>query len=156
MANTGSDNSRLQKIGGLYYHVLDESGERIGVPLKASEFLLKPTLSRLEEHFALSQTQREASRERLHTVIDWSLAGQAPDWEGWRNGLERDGVSVIVTKSQADPAEHLYFIDHRTQSVFSAHTLGAHYTLDAIRQRCQPDERLSQYEIPSQHLKISL
>jgi Relaxase/Mobilisation nuclease domain len=156
VANTGSENSKLQKVGGLYYHVLDENGERIGVPLKASEFLLKPTLSRLEEHFALSQAQRETSRERLHAVVDWSLAGRPPSWTGWRDELERDGVSVIVNKSRADLTEHLYFIDHKTKSAFSAESLGDHYTLNAIRERCRPEEKLVQEEIPSQRLKISL
>jgi len=155
-ANTGSENSQLQKMGGLYYHVLDESGERIGVPLKASAFLLKPTLNRLEEHFSLNQSLRESSRERLHTVIDWSFAGQAPDWTGLRDDLERDGVSVVISKSQADSAEHLYFIDHRTKSAFSGESLGNRYTLDVIRERCRPEERLIEEEIHSQRLKISL
>jgi hypothetical protein len=83
--------------------------------LKASEFLLKPTLTRLEEHFLLSQPLREA-----------------------------------------DSAEHLYFIDHRTKSAFSGESLGRSYTLDAIRERCQPEERLIEEEIPSQRLKINL
>jgi hypothetical protein len=155
-ANTGSENSQLQKMGGLYYHVLGESGERIGVPLKASAFLLRPTLNRLEEHFSLNQSLRESSRERLHTVIDWSFAGQAPDWEGWRNSLKRDGISIVINKSQADSAEHLYFIDHRTKSAFLGESLGDRYTLDAIRVRCRPEERLIEEEIPSQRLKISL
>jgi Relaxase/Mobilisation nuclease domain len=155
-ANRGSEHSMLQKVGGLYYHVLNEGGEKIGVPLKAGEFLLKPTLHRLEEHFALSQSQREASRERLHAVIDWSLAGQAPDWNRWREDLERDGISVVVSKSKTDSEEHLYFIDHRTKSAFSAESLAPHYTLHAIRERCRPEERLVQEEIPSQRLKISL
>jgi hypothetical protein len=156
VANPGSENSHLQKLGGLYYHVLDENGERIGVPLKASEFLLKPTLNRLEENFSLNQSLRESSRERLQTVIDWSLAGQATDWTGWRDDLERDGVSVVISKSRVDSAEHLYFIDHKTKSAFSGESLGDRYTLDAIRERCRPEERLIEEEIPSQRLKIGL
>ena len=155
-ANTGNENSWLQKVGGLYYHALDENGERIGVPLKASGFLLKPTLSRLEENFSLNQSLRESSRERLQTVLDWSFAGQAPDWIAWRDGLERDGISVVVSKSRADSAEHLYFIDHKTKSAFSGESLGDQYTLNAIRERCRPEERLIEEEIPSQRLKINL
>jgi len=155
-ANTGSENSWLQKVGGLYYHALDGNGDRIGVPLKASGFLLKPTLNRLEENFSLNQSLRESSRERLHTVLDWSFAGQAPDWTGWRQGLERDGISVVINKSQADSAEHLYFIDHRTKSAFSGESLGRSYTLNAIRERCRPEEKLIEDEIPTQRLKINL
>jgi hypothetical protein len=155
-ANTGNENSWLQTVGGLYYHALDENGERIGVPLKASGFFLKPTLNRLVENFSLNQSLRESSRERLQTVIDWSLAGQALDWEGWRNGLEREGISVVVSKSRADSTEHLYFIDHKTKSAFSAESLGDHYTLNAIRERCRPEEKLIEEEIPTQRLKIGL
>jgi len=156
LANPGSENSRLHKMGGLYYHVLSENGEIIGSPIKASAFLLKPTLSRLEERFSLNQSLRETSRERLHTVLDWSFAGQTPDWEGWRNGLEREGISVVISKSRADSAEHLYFIDHRTKSAFSGESLGDHYTLNAIREHCRPEERLIEEEIPVQRLKINL
>jgi hypothetical protein len=155
-ANTGSENSWLQKVGGLYYHALDENGERIGVPLKASAFLLKPTLTRLEERFSLNQSLRESSREHLHMVIDWSLAGQAPDWREWRDSLERDGISIVISKSQTDSTEHLYFIDHRTKSAFSGESLGDRYTLNAIRERCRPEERLTEEEIPTQRLKINL
>ena len=154
--NTGGVNSRLRQMGGLHYHALDEHGRYTGVPIKASAFLLKPTLTRLEENFSLNQSLRESSREHLQTVLDWSFAGQAPDWEGWRNGLEREGISVVVSKSRADSAEHLYFIDHKTKSAFSGETLGDHYTLNAIRERCRPEERLTHEEIPSQRLKINV
>jgi hypothetical protein len=156
VANPGSEHSRLHKMGGLYYHVLDENSTIIGAPIKASAFLLKPTLNRLEERFSLNQSLRESSRERLHSVIDWSFAGVAPDWNRWQDGLERDGISVVINKSRADSAEHLYFIDHKTKSAFSGESLGDRYTLNAIRERCRPEERLIEEQIPSQRLKISL
>ena len=45
MADRGTENSIVYQKKGLYYRVLDESGNKIGVPVKASLFHQKPTLS---------------------------------------------------------------------------------------------------------------
>src|ERR1035438_4637320 len=52
MADQGSENSRTYKNGGLVYRVLDEKGQKIGAPIKASDIYNKPTLRTLKERFA--------------------------------------------------------------------------------------------------------
>ena len=156
-ANTGEENSRLRQIGGLLYHALDEDGKKIGVPLKASGFLIKPTLNRLEERFALNQSSlRETAGEHIRTAIEWAFAGQPPDWPRLQDGLEHDGIGMIVTRSKADSKEHLYFIDHSNKIAVSGENLGAQFSLDAIRERCSAAEQLKEEESLNQHLKLSL
>ncbi len=44
MADRGSESSRIYQHEGLLYRILDEQGNNIGVPIKASSFYNKPTL----------------------------------------------------------------------------------------------------------------
>lgn len=42
-ADRGSEDSRIYKMGGLQYRVLNDEGISVGVPIKASHFYNKPT-----------------------------------------------------------------------------------------------------------------
>ena len=55
IADRGNENSRVYQNNGLTYRILDEHGEKVGAPIKASDFYNKPTLKFLEERFALNE-----------------------------------------------------------------------------------------------------
>ena len=48
-ADPGTETSRIHQHQGLLYQIVDERGNRVGVPIKASDFHNKPTLKYLEE-----------------------------------------------------------------------------------------------------------
>jgi hypothetical protein len=54
VADRGTENSRIFQNRGLVYSILNESGEKVGVPIKASDFYSHPTLKFLEERFILN------------------------------------------------------------------------------------------------------
>jgi hypothetical protein len=145
-ANPGEEHSRLRQLNGLLYHALDESGKRIGIPLKASSFLLKPTLKKLEQRFAANQTHREAAAETLRTTIDWTLAGELPDWNKLKTDLDQNGVTLVMSRPVNDSKDHLYFIDHNTKTVFDANILGKQYDLQSLQERCSPNRQTGQQE----------
>jgi hypothetical protein len=156
-ANSGEEHSKLRQLHGLLYHALDESGNRIGVPLKASSFLLKPTLKKLEQRFAENQTHREAAAETLRTNIDWILAGEKPDWNKLKADLDQNGISLVVSRSAKDSKDHLYFIDHNNKTVFNASTLGKQYDLQSLQERCAPTRQTQQQEETQIHqIKLRL
>ncbi len=51
LADRGGEGSRVYQNQGLLYRILDEKGNAIGVPIKASSFHNKPTLKYVEERF---------------------------------------------------------------------------------------------------------
>jgi hypothetical protein len=156
-ANPGDENSKLRQLHGLLYHALDESGNRIGVPLKASSFLLKPTLKRLEQRFAANQSQRESAAETLRTTLEWTLAGERPDWNKLKTDLDEKGVSLVMSRSRNDSKDHLYFIDHNNKAVFEASTLGKQYNLQSLQERCAPTRQTQQQEETQiQQIKLKL
>lgn len=145
-ANPGEEQSRLRQRHGLLYHALDDSGNRIGVSLKASSFLVKPTLSRLEQRFIDSVARRESVAKTLRNTIDWTLAGEKPDWSGLKKDLNEKGVALIMSPSVQDHKSRLYFIDHNQKAVFDAELLGKAYNLQSLQHRCAPTVQPNQQE----------
>ena len=154
-ANAGQESSRLRQAGGLLYHALDEDGKRIGVPIKASLFLLKPTLKHLEQRFAMSQVQRERSRERIHLAVDWALAGRAPNWEEFRKRLEKDGISLVADKN-GEGSGSAFFVDHVEKAAFADKGLGREFSLDVLRNKCAPAEQVTEDLLLQQRLNFRI
>jgi hypothetical protein len=155
-ANPGVENSRLHKVGGLLYHGLDENGKRVGMPIKASDFLLKPTLKHLRERFSLNRELREGSADRIKTNIEWSFAGMPPDWKGLLENLERQGISVVIMETGSGSAGNLFFIDHIGKSVLAGEAMSDAYSLSELQKRCLQDEIPDIQEIQKQHLNLHL
>lgn len=154
-ANPGSENSRLHRLGGLLYHALDRDGNRVGVPIRASVFAVKPTLKRLEERFELNKEIRKESRERLHSAIEWALAGRAPDWRQFTERLDKEGISVVTDRK--DERERVFFVDHTHKSAFAGESLGKNYEVASLRNRCAPEQqKLAEEQIQKQHLNLHL
>jgi hypothetical protein len=154
-ANPGREGTQLRKVGGLLYHALDEDGNRIGVPIKASLFLLKPTLKHLEQRFVAGQVQRERSRERIHLAVDWALAGRAPNWEEFSQRLEKDGISLVTNKSE-EGGGAAFFVDHVGKAAFSGKSLGRDYSLDVLRNKCVQVELVTEEQLLQQRLNFKL
>lgn len=127
-----------ERRGLLYYPVLP-NGKDGRTVFKASSFPSQPTLPRLEERFAENLALREENRRRLTGTIDYALAGQTLSFDAFKQDLGRQQVSVVTPRSEAG-GQRIWFVDHRTQSVFEGAVLGARYTAAMIRQRCLPDE----------------
>jgi hypothetical protein len=154
-ASRGKETSRLYQYRGLLYHALDENGKSIGKGIKASSFFLKPTLNKLEEKFALNRSLRQEQRERLTTAIDWTMAGRPPDWQEFKNALEKDNISVVVQEEKKGDPESIYFVDHQAKAVFSGEGLGDPYSYHAIRERCAQEQVQEQEELTHRlHLRL--
>jgi hypothetical protein len=66
IADPGKDGSLLQKRHGLIYSILDTNGNKVGMPLKASTFPMKPTLNFLDKKYAQNEPLRIPHKKRIH------------------------------------------------------------------------------------------
>lgn len=144
-ADRGRESSRVYQNRGLLYHAVDEEGKQVGKSIKASDFLLKPTLDMLEGKFALYSSQREEWQQRMTTAIDWTLAGQAPDWQGFKDNLESEGINVVV-QTDKEGRGSVFFVDHEEKCVFAGESLGRDYGLHVLRERCIPEREAMEEE----------
>jgi len=137
-AERGPEGSEMHRRGGLVYSLLDQSGERIGVPIKASSLPGKPTLSRLEEKFEGNKVRRKPSKEPLASAIRKVLNGKPDSQEAFIRELAKERVSVIFRENGQGFTYGVTFIDHRHKTVFNGSTLGKDFSAKALTSQFSP------------------
>ncbi|HQS22899.1 MAG: relaxase [Sphingobacteriia bacterium 24-36-13] len=153
MADRGSENSRIFKGGGLVYRILDDIGNPIGVPIKASDFYNKPTLKFLEDKCGPNHAKRIPFKVRVKNEIDKALIGKPPTLDELMKKLERQGIHTALRKSDSGLLYGITYVDHQTKCVFNGSVLGKQYSAKAIQERCQATETIHPALLPQVKLK---
>jgi hypothetical protein len=100
MADRGKEDSLMFQRRGLVYSILDEKGNRVGVPIKASLFYSKPTLKFLEERFKINHSEKEQYKAKIKNVIDLAFVGQPGlPLENLIKVLERGGIHTVLRQN---------------------------------------------------------
>jgi Relaxase/Mobilisation nuclease domain len=137
MADRGSENSRIYKNNGLAYRLLDAKGNRVGVPIKASDFYNTPTLKFLNERFVVNEKERQPHKVRVKNTIDLLLLKQSGiGLDGLIKALEKESIQTVLRQNQEGIIYGITYIDHRTKSVFNGSALGKPYSANGIQERC--------------------
>lgn len=137
VADRGSENSRVYKTNGLTYRLLDAKDNKVGVPIKASDFYNKPTLKFLEKKFVVNEKERQPNKARVKNTIDLLLMKQpATDLQGLVKALEKESIQTVLRQNQQGVIYGITYIDHRTKSVFNGSALGKPYSANGIQERC--------------------
>jgi len=137
VADRGAESSRINQNNGLVYRILNERGEKVGVPIKASDFYNKPTLSFLQEQFKLNEPQKAIHKSRLKNAIDFALLKKDNQTlKSLVTALGRDGINIILRENEQGFIYGLTYVDHRTKCVFNGSDLGKSYSAKAIMERC--------------------
>jgi len=137
MADTGGENSRVNKFEGLVFRMLDEAGNKVGVPIKASDFHSKPTLKRLRESFKKNAAGREGLKKNLKTSIDLALLDGKLGLDGLIAELKGKGIDVVVRRGAGAVIYGMTYVDHQKQIVFNGSELGKAYSAKAVLDRCR-------------------
>lgn len=139
MADRGGENSRVFKSGGLVYRVLDEQGNPIGVPIKASDIYSKPILKSLEAKYAGNEAERLPHKARVKNVIDMALLSkQGLAIEKLVEALKKQGIDTVLRRNEDGLLYGITYVDHNTKCVFNGSALGKAYSAKAIQERCFP------------------
>jgi hypothetical protein len=133
MADTGTENSRVFKNNGLLYHILDNSGKPVGVPIKASSFYNKPTLKFLQERFVSNSKDKLQYKTRVKNTIEFAL--RRPSTTGLPeliSALEKEGIHTILRQNKDKVVYGITYIDHKDKCVFNGSDLGKSYSAKGI------------------------
>lgn len=137
MADRGSENSRIYKNNGLTYRLLDIDGNKVGVPIKASDFHNKPTLKFLDERFVLNEKERQPHKVRVKNTIDLLLIKNSNmNIVGLIKALEKESIQTVLRQNNEGVIYGVTYIDHRTKSVFNGSALGKQYSANGLQERC--------------------
>jgi hypothetical protein len=157
MADRCRETSRVYQNNGLLYRILDEQGQSVGVPIKASSFYNKPTLSFLEERFKANAPLKQPLKRRVKNAIDlYFLKQKQPSLEGLIKALENEGINTVSRKSDEGYLYGITYIDHKNKVVFNGSDLGKDYSAKRISERCAADTSAEKLKtIPTDRKEVS-
>lgn len=143
VADSGKPGTRLNDKGGLIYQVLDDKGERIGVPIKASSIYSQPTLKHLEEKFSKDAANRRYQKAMLKNTIDKTLQlNPAIGKESFIGKMKQEKVDVIFRENSKGKIFGLTFVDHKNKAVFKGSDVAEHYSASKLLNRLEPGNKL--------------
>lgn len=139
LADRGEKGSRIYRSGGLTYRILDEKGNKIGIPIKASSFYNKPTLTFLESRFGINEAARQLHKTKVKNAVDLALLkNNKHTLQTLATALEKEGIHTTIRRNEEGVVYGVTYVDHRTKCVFNGSDLGKEYSAKGIQDRCRP------------------
>jgi len=141
MADRGHPSGRIYRQEGLLYRILDEKGQKIGIPIKASSIYNKPTIKNLQLRFPENETSRQAHKQRVKNAIDLTLLKETihsvTDME---KALLKERIQLVVRQNDKGIIYGMTYVDHQTKCVFNGSDLGKPYSANTMQERCRPEQ----------------
>jgi hypothetical protein len=151
VADQGSEDSRTYKNGGLVYRVLDEKGQKVGAPVKASDIYNKPTLKTLKERFAQNQIEKQKHKAHIKNAIDFYFASNKKrSLDDLIKVLQQEKIQVVLRKNDEGKIYGITYVDHQTKCVFNGSDLGKQYSANQMQERCERRVSQKHEQLPSQ------
>jgi hypothetical protein len=136
VADQGNAGSRMHRNRGLVFQLLNEQGQKAGVPIKASALPGKPTLASLEERFAHNRKTRQLLRAALKQEIDrLGLPAAGLSRTDLARRLGSRDIAVLFRENRENHVYGVTFVDHRRRAVFNGSELGKAYSAKALTAR---------------------
>ena len=132
----GHEGSKMHQNQGLVYSIIDRKGTRVGVPIKASSIIGKPTMKALEGQFKLGSILKKAVTPETRDVIESVLASRrCTSLEAFQKQLGKKNIDVVIARSQNGQIYGLTYVDHSAKVAFKGSDLGKHLSANVIRER---------------------
>jgi len=148
IADRGAEDSAMFQKYGLIYSLLDEKGNKVGVPIKASSLYSKPTLPNLEKRFEKNRESRQQFKPALKERIDKVMQLPNLTERAFTNSMQKHGIDVLFRRSDGGQTYGITFVDHRTKTVFNGSELGKAYTAKAITAQFRQEKSLQKAIAP--------
>lgn len=133
-ADPGEEGTKIYETAGLLYRLLDEQGQKIGVPIKASSIFTSPTLKNLEKRYGPNEIARKPYGQRLKHQLDKALRSSRNP-EELKAQLQKQGIRVLLRENAQGQVYGVTFIDNATRVVFNGSDLGKEYSAKRFLER---------------------
>ncbi|WP_018612535.1 relaxase/mobilization nuclease domain-containing protein [Segetibacter koreensis] len=155
MADRGKEDTKMFQKRGLVYSALDEKGNKIGTPIKASDFYSKPTLKYLEQKFVQNEALRQQHQQRLKVAIKWTLVKEKQTLREFTKTLASEGVSVVLRESIQGNIYGITYVDFRTKCVFNGSDLGKEFSAKGILEQLRQEQKHDVVAVSQKQLNIA-
>lgn len=137
-AERGQEGTLMHHHGGLVYSILDKDKNRVGIPIKASFILGKPTLLKLEKMFERNREKRFSFKKPLQKSIKKILSDKPISREKFIHELRRENITVLFRQNDEGRTFGVTFVDHRNKTVFNGSALGKAFAAKALLEQFHP------------------
>lgn len=149
VADQGKKDSRIAKANGLVYRILNERGEKVGVPIKASDLYSQPTMKNLQIRFAANEEAKQRNKTRVKNAIDLVIlrrqAATMPDLE---KVLQQQSIQLVIRQNKDGVIYGLTYVDHKTKCVFNGSDLGKPYSANQVKDRLSQPAQQQATQLP--------
>src|SRR5688572_2649619 len=135
MADRGTESSIMYQKKGLYYRALDDNGNKIGAPIKASLFHQKPTLNFLEKRFQINESLKPDLKKHVKITIDWALYNKTHTLSSLEQDLQKEGIQPVIRRNEEGLIYGMTYIDYKNKVVFNGSDLGKEYSAKGLIER---------------------
>lgn len=129
-ADRGHKESSMYKHNGLRYWVTDQSGNKMGVPIKASTIYTKPTMKKLDDRFRLGSYLRKPYKPYVKDKVASALLKSCSLIQ-LKAELSREHIAVLLRENADGRLYGITFVDLKNKVVFNGSDLG-NYSAAAI------------------------
>jgi hypothetical protein len=136
IADRGKEGTLMFEKKGLIYSILDEKGNKIGIPFKASSLNNKPTLQHLEARFAQNEEKRKPFKENLKGNIDKVFRNYKGITKNtFIKELQKRNIQAVFRQNDQGITYGVTFIDNYNKTVFNGSELGKTYTAKGLNEK---------------------
>jgi hypothetical protein len=136
MADRGKEGTTMYQKNGLLYWILDDRGNKIGVPIKASALVSRPTMKKLQGTFQANEQVRQTYKEGLTKVIDsFFHAVDRHTRVNFCDYLNFYGINPVFRENKDGRVYGITFVDNRKGAVINGSDLGKEYSGQALVKR---------------------
>jgi hypothetical protein len=133
IADRGKEGTTMYQKNGLLYWILDRRGTKIGVPIKASALVSRPTMKNLQSKFQANEQFRQIHKDRLTMVIDsFFHTTKRQTRVNFCDYLNSYGVYPVFRENKDGRVYGITFIDNRKGAVINGSDLGKEYSGQAL------------------------
>jgi len=132
VADQGAEDTMMFQKKGLIYSLLDEKGNKVGIPIKSSSLYSRPTFPELEKHFEKHNQTRQQYKPPLKQAIDRIIASKPKNEQAFVKSLKAAGIAAVFRIGANGQAFGITYVDHRHKTVFNGSDLGKAYSAKAI------------------------
>lgn len=151
IADRGGENTLMREKGGLIYTLINDKGEQVGIPIKASAIYNKPTLANLQKEFDKNFEKRKQYREPLKESIERVFKQyRAITKSTFLTELQKQGINVAFRINDQGYTYGITYIDNQNKVVFNGSDLGKTYSAKAILDRFSTTDKKIKPELQKQ------
>ncbi|WP_051084307.1 hypothetical protein [Segetibacter koreensis] len=140
----------------MVYRILDENGNKIGVPIKASSLSSKPTLNTVEKKFTANEMMREVLKRQTKDIVEAVLKGNPQHFKDFMDELQKKQVYTVLRQNKEGLIYGITFVDNRSRCVFNGSDLGKTYSAASLQSRMANNGGGSNKNIAGQKLSDSM